>query len=124
MAPQSEKVFERTLNEKTRIARESVRECIRVFLSTSPAQQRRAAATAAFLALDYIFQMLHQQDHPQWLGPLRDALDLAQQHPDNDHGVEALQRVTTLNPQFQAHQWRITAAEGVVGFDFDAIYKK
>lgn len=124
MASHSESFFQRTLDEKTKEARDAVQDCIVAFLSPS-SNGRQPAARTAVDAVGRVVDMLHPQDRPPWLDPLHSALKIAQSNHSDQQGIESIQRVANeYQRALNRHKWRLGDTEAATGFDFDAVYNK
>lgn len=124
MPSQSESFFQRTLDEKTKEARDAVQACLVSFLSHS-SSGRQAAAQAAIDAVGRLVDMLHPQDRPAWLEPLHSALKIAHSHHAENIGILNIQRIANeYQGSLKQHTWQIAEVDSVTGFDFDAVYDK
>lgn len=124
MTKDSESAFKRTLEQKTIEARKAVDTCLKVYLGPSD-RNRQTATNAAFDAVDRVFQILHENDRPDWLTSLRQDLKFSQQHFKDADGVAAVQRVASEHyPRLLAHEWKFVASSDDTGFDFDAVFEK
>jgi hypothetical protein len=120
----SESFFQRTLEQKTKEAREAVQTCVVSFLTHSP-NERQSAAKTAFDAVGRIVDMLHPRDRPPWLDPLHAALKVAHSNHHDQHGVQNIQRVANeYQVALNRHKWRLADVDAATGFDFDAVYDK
>lgn len=124
MVSNSEAFFQRTLDEKTKEAREAVQACIFAFLSASP-NERQSVAQTAIDAVGRVVDMLHPQDRPPWLDPLHAALKTARSNHSDHVGIQNIQRVANeYQVALNKHKWRLPDVDATSGFDFDAVYDK
>jgi len=124
LASNSESFFQRTLDEKTKEAREAVLACVVSFLMPS-VNERQSAAQKAIEAVGRVVDMLHVQDRPSWLDPLHHALKTAKSHHSEMHGIKHIQRIANeYQPALDNHKWRLRDTDAAEGFDFDSVYNK
>ena len=123
MASNSESFFQRTLENKTKQAREAVQECVTAFLEPAPNKRQSAAGTACE-AVGRIADMLHPDDRPPWLNQLHCALKVAHSNPNDGQGIQKIQLVANdLQYALNRHKWLVDA-NSIDGFDFDSLYNK
>ena len=124
MVSNSESFFQRTLDEKTKEARDALQTCIATFLSNS-SNGRQPAAQAAIDAVGRVVDMLHPQDRPPWLDPLHAALKIAHSNHSDHQGIQNIQRIANeYQIALNRHKWRLIDIDATKGFDFDALYNK
>lgn len=124
MVSNSESFFQRTLDEKTREAREAVQNCVVAFLAAST-NSRSTAATEAYESVGRIIEMLHQSDRPAWLTDLHSNLRVAVSNHGDANGIRSVQKIAnSLQNSLNRHKWRLADMSAADGFDFDAVFNK